>query len=749
MRTLTLLVSIMASFIAGPASANSGSPVPDARWSEYLEPALDCIYPEEEAIANPPFFHWKAHPGAAGYELHLAGPDRRRKWETGRNFFLPEAPLGPGIYRIEVRALDSRDEPIAASTRDFRIGPEVLVFPLPLNGFSHTAGEAKIVSDEIISRIRSGKGGRALYRDKLLEMASRGLPKNLLHTAEPPLYPDGVWDRDLWSRKNALSYRIEDGITQQALAFRLTGGAKYREAAVALMLEAASFPATGSLGVWESDHAAHSMLRSLSVGYDLLRNDLSEAEAEPIRAAIRDRSRDMYAFLNPFVGKRTPAETMNDPDNNHPWFCASALAHGGLALLDYEDEAGEWVAFASQLFAGVFLPRGDRQGGWHEGIDYWSYSLFFVCQFADALRTATGIDFYDHPWLRNTGAFKMLTHPTAGAWVPFGNCKHNPPDAFDKLVMKRFASIYQDPLLWKYVDAIPAEITHSRHLFFACIWTDRDRETAHDTAPDLPRFVHYEDMGWVVANSDPFDAEDQVLFAFRSGPFFGRAFGHSHGDQNHFILAAGGEKLIWDSGYYDGYLTPHHREFAVRSEAHNTILVNGTGQVVHVAGTDGRIAAYEQDGNSLRVTGDASEPLIYGGRLVRFLRHFEFDDWRKLRVSNDIFARELSHLSWMLQSVYPIEYDTETGTIRIEGERYAVEGVFETEHEVEIKLHHGFPVEPNRPAGREHLWPDQYRLEITTSEKVRPGSRRSFSTCTARKSGNDQSRRMKDRSRGF
>ena len=679
---------------------------------------LHWIYPENTALANPPFLHWHPHQGAVRYILRLRGSGTENEWESPWNFYLPSEILPPGDYRVEVRALDGQGEKLGISRHSFTVPDGAVAFPVSLNRFALEPGTAFVIDSAQLEKLRSGAGGRAVYRDRLLELAGRGIPDDLLRAKEPPLYPDGVWNHGLWEAKNSLAYRMEDGITQQALAFRLTGEKSHLNAAVALMRQVASWPATGSTGVWESDHAAQSLLRALSVGHNLLEDQLSAADGAKIREAILGRGRDMHAFLNPFVGKRTSAGMMNDPDNNHPWFCASALAQAGLALAGREPEAESWIAFSSQLFAGVFLPRGDRHGGWHEGIDYWSYTLFFVCQFADAMRTGAGVDFYRHPWLRNTGGFKVLTHPPAGAHVPFGNCRHAPPGTFDKLVMKRFASVYRDPVLWRYVDALSVDITHGRELVFACLWAGRD---GYDpaTATTLPRYQHYEDMGWVVANRDPFDAGNQVVFAFRSGPFGGRAFGHGHADQNHFIWTAGGEKLIWDTGYYDGYLTPHNREFAVTSAAHNTLLVDGSGQSVHTAGADGRILSHELEGDILRIRGDASNPVIYGGRLERFIRDIKFEDWRRLRIEDDIVATAPARISWLLQSNYPIDFDPDSGGIVIEGDRHSVRGTFRTGGVAVIgELRHGFPVPPDRTRSRGLEWPDQYHLEIRTVEPV-------------------------------
>ena len=120
-----------------------------------------------------------------------------------------------------------------------------------------------------------------------------------------------------------------------------------------------------------------------------------------IRDAIAARARFHYGRLNPF---------RSDSWNNHPWFNTTAMAEGALAVFDEVPEAREWASYALQLYLGRFISHGGRDGDWHEGSNYWSYSLQFVLQFADVMRSATGIDIYRHPWMRSTPRWR---HPSA------------------------------------------------------------------------------------------------------------------------------------------------------------------------------------------------------------------------------------------------------------------------------------------------------------------------------------------------
>jgi len=712
-KLLILYLSVFVANVVFTASPKS--------WDTFnLEP-LSIIYPEEESLSNPPFIHWQDVKNAHHYKIKMASSQKTYRWTTPFNFYTPEKPLPIGFYTVEVSAYDkSNKEIILAKSKNFKISKEGYDLGLSVNDVTFEVGKPIIFSPEIIKEIKALTGKEAEYKEKLIAIANQPLPEILKDFKEPERYKDYIWNFDVWKKNNSLCFEIENYILAQTLSYALTNDKKYSENAKNMMLKICEWAPTGSTGAWENDHSAQAFLHALAIGYNTLKNELSADEKEKIAKAIRLRSEDMYHFLNPFVMKETSAGPMNDPDNNHPWFCTSALGFGGLALMGEEPKANAWLSFVTQMFLGVYFPRGGIKGDWHEGIDYWSYNLFFVFQFCDALKTASGINLYKYPWLMNTAFFKIYVHPPKGGYVPFGDCKQHSPNSFDKIIMMRLASEYNDPLAWKYVDAIPEAIEQSRYLFYAVLWSNRKIEQSQ-SEKEIPFAFHFEDSGWAVSNNNIFDPSKQIIFAFRSGRFFGRSFGHSHADQNSFIITAGGDKLIWDAGYYDSYLSPHHRNYSRLSIAHNTILVDGAGQVVHTKGIDGKITKFELNGKSLLVQGDASIPLVYGGKIVKFIRTIEYKDEREFIIKDDIMAKELSQISFLLHSAYPIIYNTGDKSILIKGEHYQMYGRFETSVPVEAIIRDRFQVVPNKPSNvlsERDTMPEQYHLELKTVDKI-------------------------------
>lgn len=703
----TLLVAWV--FSASVNAAPSENP-----WASFDKPPLTIIYPDNPALSNPPFLHWQAQPDADRYSVHLSSGARNFSWRTNHNFYTPVNDLDSGAtWTLVITAFDKSNKALGSSQKNFFVDKKGAGLNLDLNNLSFEKGRLFYPSEEQLKTLKAESGWTPPYKSKLITYAQEPLTTALLTLKEQPSYKDNTWNLEQWKLKNDAAFAVRGYVVPASLAWRLTGDRALLANVKKFCLQVADWDPVGGSGLWDNDHSAQALIFSLSIAYNLLQGEWTPAEKEKILRCIKLRAEDFYKFQNPFLKKTVAAGLMNDPDNNHPWFCTAGMGIGAMALMGEDPMAEEWLSFAAQLFYGVYFPRGGAFGEWHEGIDYWSYTLYFVFQFNDALKAATGVDLYRHPWMKSTAFFKIYTHPPQGGYVPFGDSKNHAPDAFDKLVMMRMASVYDDLLAWRYVDAIPNEIKKS-FLYDALLW-DAPRPEASAGDAQAPFAFHYKDIGWVVSNNNIFDAEKRVLFAMRCGKVFGTG-AHSHGDQNHFIITAGSDRLIWDAGYYDWHGSPHHKAFTIQTRAHNAILIDGEGQQLFTKGTDGRIAEFAVNGKSLSVVGDASNPIIYGGRVQKYLRSIKYENEQDFVIRDEIILMKPGRISWLLHSDFPIIYEAEKGTISIKGKQYQLSGRFETAVAVESKMSDQFPVDPNPPL------PKQYHLEIKTKEAVREWS---------------------------
>jgi len=117
---------------------------------------------------------------------------------------------------------------------------------------------------------------------------------------------------------------------------------------------------------------------------------------------------------------------------------------------------------------------------------------------------------------------------------------------------------------------------------------------------------------------------DRVSVYFKSSPPPYGAFNHQHADQNGFVINAGGRRLAIESGYYDGWKTPHWSQWLKQTRAANAITFDGGQGQIFFEQTGykrmgyGRITRFDSTPQYEAVTGDATR--AYDGALSQALR---------------------------------------------------------------------------------------------------------------------------------
>ena len=508
------------------------------------------------------------------------------------------------------------------------------------------------------------------------------------HPEEPEGFKNGVWDYETWRVIGNKAGGAESNIFISSLHYLLSGDTASAANARRIMMEVAKWDPDGSTGIKSVDHAAQGLLYSMSIGYDWLNDYLSEEDKKIVRNCIIARAQSMEAAMNPL---------MADPSNNHPWFCTAALGIAGLSLYNETPEARDWVDYTLQLYSGEFISLGGKDGDWHEGVAYWSYTLFFVFQFVDCLESATGIDLNTYPWLEKTARYKILAHPPTSFGVPFGDSKPMAPNYFDALIMARLAKVYQDPLAQWYVSKVKINSFISWYPYFI-IWMDSNLKP--EAPADTPLSCLWRDWGVGVTHSN-LGSNENTMVSLRAGPYIGRRNGHSQADQNNFLIYAKGEPLLTDSGYYDPsggvpYGGEHHMKWTIQSRAHNLPLVDGCGQALYTSGADGKMIHFLQQRDMSYMEGDASHPEIYQGRLDYFRRHLISLDSCNYLVWDELEAPHESRFDYLLHSNYPMHIDAVARKLTIKGKKSNMEVRFLNSEKLAYVLSSGFPIVPPR-----------------------------------------------------
>ena len=302
--------------------------------------------------------------------------------------------------------------------------------------------------------------------------------------ADEMLALDPVERRQVGRRLLDVSRTAVKRVSYLALAYRLTGEAKYLDRAEAEMLAAADFED------WNPSHFLDvaEMTAALAIGYDWLYADLGEQSRATIRQAIIDKGiTPSFAHDHGWI----------TTTNNWSQVCHGGLTMGALAILDHEPELAERVI--NRALANIHRPMdvyGPR-GAYPEGPGYWAYGTSFNILLIDALVTALGDDFGLLEHQRFMASPEYFLHVHGPTLRPFNYSDNADRPALAPAMFWFARQLDRPELLWHerrklanlVNDAPAAGGAGNRLLALLLVW-----------APDLtqipePRTLHYKDEG--------------------------------------------------------------------------------------------------------------------------------------------------------------------------------------------------------------------------------------------------------------
>ena len=389
------------------------------------------------------------------------------------------------------------------------------------------------------------------------------------------------------------------GIAEAAFVYKITGEKKYLDAARKYMDAAASYDVWGySYNKPNVDLAAGHLLYGMGWAYDLLYNDLSDAERTKYREKLIRQARLLYDYFKPKSGK-TYAYSQN-----HTFIPISGLAVTAYALMGETNEAKDWAALSRAIFDRV-LATYSEDGYYYEGMEYWIFSTPWLVHYMDAHLHATGENLY-----LTTPGFRSAHEYVAHATLPggefnfdFGDIYAGPVtrgrkgDDYEREridgkfrsnynILYNLASRFQNGEAQGVADWLKSKGQVNAEEIWTFIWYDANIKSI--SISKQPTSHYFKDHG-VVFWRDSWN-DDATAFAFKAGPPEGHAAaakislypdwrlssGHAHPDAGSFIIWSKGRYLTGDSGYAGVPMTEHH----------NAVTFGGQGQAREGKGHD-------------------------------------------------------------------------------------------------------------------------------------------------------------------
>jgi hypothetical protein len=610
---------------------------------------------------NPPSFVWLPIPNTVSYTLEYSTDPQFAAEATIKvegldiSIYTPATTISTAqtwYWRVSGVYDDGRLTP-PTSVRRFNVASDASILPLPdLNEVrskipaSHPRlfitkdtipeWQARAASDKLIKFLWNE------VRTKALMASFQPLPNEPPHSR-----PKGIFDNNLYQQAAAETTQAVDTMELIALVYAMTGDPLYGEAVRRWIMNVTSWDPDGATSADANWDAARPLLQKLARAYTWAYDALSEEERETVRKVVRIRTLQLYQMAK---GRKYESS----PYASHTTGSLSTIGEVAIAFMGDIPEAEEWFDYIVRIFYAIYPPWGGHSGGWSEGHAYWSASQNRTFWFMDALRIVTELDLYQKPFFKNTGDFKLLTQPPYSKMGPFGDFADVGPNLNASDAMGHLAAVYDNPYYQWYVSQLGATVETGLEGFLRANMYSR---TDYKGQPpvDAPSSAYFEDIGWVVFHQDYLaPVNERIQFLFKSSPY--GSYSHSMADQNAFTLEAFGEPLAISSGYRPWYGSAHHMGWTKTTQAHNTVLVNGQGQIVQSLKAKGEIINF-LGGESISYTSGAAHTAYGMNLLDKFVRHVVYLRPDVFVIYDDLQAPKPSSYTWLMHAYQKMSID--------------------------------------------------------------------------------------------
>jgi len=634
---------------------------------------------DDVLVENPPRFTWlPVVEEDARYVLRIdtdeAFSDARTFEDIPLNFFTPPDTLPPGHWfwsyaewNPESRAPAS----VWSTTRSFELGEGLPEAPLPGRTERYAAtgrGHPRLWLDEgtlpafraAIDADPDHCGWSRFHERSVLPWLEREI------MAEPKPYPNDTRTPPVWRQTYIDLQELMYAIRHLAVGGKVLQDPVLTGRAKRWLLTAAEWNPDGTTSRSYTDEWAYRVTLALAWGYDWLHDELDEEQRTLVRGSLLAHTRQMADHLI------HQARCQLFPFDSHAVrSISSVLVPACIAMLHEEPEAREWLDYSIEFLWTLYSPWGDADGGWAEGPHYWMTGMAYLIDAANLLRNYTGLDLYQRPFFQKTADFPLYTKAPDTRRATFGDDSTMGDLPCLKLGYnaRQFAGVTGNGAYQWYFEEILRNDPGTEGEFYNWGWWDLtfdDMVHRHDfpaveAVPPQPcdALRWFRGVGWVAVQVHPEDPDAHLHFVFKSSSF--GSISHSHGDQNAFALAAFGEDLAVNSGYYVAFNSSMHQTWRKQTRSKNAILIDGKGQYagrdkVQTMQSTGRVLFAEQHEDHVHIRGDATPAYaIESPGVTSVLRDVYIVRNEYFVIVDSIDADEPVTIDWLLHTNGPLQ----------------------------------------------------------------------------------------------
>ncbi len=658
----------------------------------------------ELTATNPPAFVWLPVEGAERYALQFApggdfdGPAAITVEDWGSTVYTPHELLAPGEWAWRYGIMTEAG-PVYGRTRQFTIPADAQPFPLPriddvMAGIPNIHPRAYFHRDDLDELRRKVREDPdyAEMAEPVIRNAESQIGQDLY--PEPDYLPESGIERSRAYQECFRTMRpFTAGMETCAKAYILTGDERFGNEARRRLMHFMTWDPEGPTSVWNNDEAAMDLGKRAPRTYDWIYDLLSDQERETCRRSLGRRVEQMNE-----LHRRMPFTSR--PYSSHPGRMIGFVVEDSIILAHEVPQAREWLDYTLRLLWSVYPAWGTPDGGWAEGPGYWN-AYIGMLQPTVLLLDNIGVPFKNKPFCQNNGWFGLYAVPVGGRMTPFGDGHSGSVSVGFGYTLYRWSTLYRNPYWRWYAEALNAGPgTQAGQFGFY------DPTVPAKPPTDIPQGHLFPGIGLACMHSDLASPDRNVYMLLRSSPY--GSVSHSHASQNAFAIGAYGEALAISSGYYQLYGSPHHAQWTWETRAHNSILVDGEGQVKRSPRSRGHIVEFDDQPEYCYTVGDATE--AYGGRLEKFLRRVLFIRPDTFVICDELESAGESTYQWLLHARNEMQLDQQAQSVVISSGDARLTTQILHPAGLQFSQMEGFPVAPEREA------PDQFHFTAETTQ---------------------------------
>ena len=659
----------------------------------------------ETVYENPPTLCWRKVDGISEYTVILRSEGFERQYTTSNSYVVPNEILTGREYEWNVTAGDCERGfwrfTVAEDAEKF-LRPD----PMDIYNAVPDVRPRELFYTEDIPSIKASHAAALETLKRNVELAYKdGLP-------QPPMFH---------MDENALPYREYFGrhrdfcdrdMVACALAYHLLKDEKAGAHAKALLLTICSWNSEGPCsleGPW-GDELGLSHARCLPAVFDMLYELLDEKQ----RIFV---ARVVAAYAMQCERRLKNLDFCANPGSSHAGRLPAYLGEAAMVLKGTgavpEETLIRWLKYAVEIYGGMFPYYGCSDGGWAEGTFYaTSYTKWYLPFFC-AVERFSGVSFFRRPFYRRYARYLQHFCPPNWENHPFGDgywCKPSDiewPGFFAQNPYHIYAERWGSKLIRKWSkDAQQQEIflLHLLDVFLP------ENESA-DTEP-VTRAGFFPESGYISLHTDPEHGEKDIAVVAHATKF--GTGSHRHADNGSFALMAGGTALISPSGYFGRqYGTKHHFDYTNQSKAHNTILIDGIGQLSFSHLATGKPLYARDEGNRLTAKLDCTQAYP---QLEKWTREFVLENGT-LTVSDEIVLKEEAEITYLLHTLSKPELSENGITVDRNGKRLRIVPESGDLHDPVISDEFDVPLNEGVPEEYAVTMPPQYHIRYTAPKR--------------------------------